>query len=264
MTKKQHNEKTLRLALFFTIIVGVCIVISLGIKAGLVFARSHFDGQHQFIMQIDQSSQKSDVLIFNPDSRGIAILALSGKDAGMSAQQTIQLPIDATLHAQIPETDDQGFVHSILTSWEKNDLNFFDKIKLLLFTQTVTNDNITTIQIHLPADNLNFDSTLTNVATDKILYKEGVTIAIVNGSNVAGLGNKIAKLLTHIGANVISVTTADKTQNNSTLIYTGAQSYTLSRLTHIFHLSPILEKRINIAQITLTIGTDQAKEFETL
>lgn len=263
--KKPRKSKALFVALLFGVVVMLLISLSLLIKLGVVFAASKFDSQHQFVLQVKESNSKSDIIIFSPDIHQIALITLNGSQAGSPAIKTIQLPIDAVISQDEAGEQSDRLIHRVLAGKNiMSNLNPFDRIKLLAFSQTVADDDMTTKQISLPVNAVTIDNTITTLATDQTLYKEGMTIAIVNGSGVSGLGNTLAKLLTHIGGNVISVTTADADVSQTALVYTGKKSYTVKRLEEIFGIVGKSTEKAGIADMTITIGKDKSEVFTSL
>lgn len=260
--QKERRSKALQIALLFGVIVVLLIGLSLLVKLGLLIHQSHFDAQHQFIIQVNQTSSASNIVIFSPDTHTIAILALTGRDAGTSAVRTIQLPVDAIVTSDLSGEKGSSLIHRVLiASAGRSTLNILDKLKLLAFSQTVSDDQLATKTLSLPTSQAAIDAATSSIAIDQTLYKDGMTIAIVNGSGVAGLGNTVAKILGHIGANVISVTTADKDVSTSSLVYTGSKTYTVNRLAHIFRILPVSTTKAGIADMTLTIGKDKTTAF---
>ena len=256
-TAKKHNSsKTLQIAFIFFVVVGLLIGLSLIVKVGIIVSRSRFDGQHQFILQVNERSGQGELIVFSPDTHTISLLTLTGSDVSTSAVRTLQLPVDGVVNDA--RTSDIGSL--LLGMSDKDTINILDRIRLFVFDKTVAGDNIAEKSIHLPADQVELDS-LSQLTTDQTLYKEAMTISVVNGSGVSGLGNAVAKVLTHVGANVISVTTADDTQKSSHIVYTGNKTYTVNRLSRIFKITPTMTTKAGIADITLIIGEDKGKEF---
>lgn len=262
--KKLKQSKATRIAFAFCGIVITLILLALIGKLGILISESHFDANHQFIVQVKQTGGKSDVVIFAPDAHTISIITLIGKNAERSAIQTIQVPVDATVGNVPFNEEDNNFISHLLFSsllHDRSTLTSLDALRLLLFSQSV--GAITRKSIQLPTDTNNIDSTVTPFATDQTMYKQGFTIAIINASGVSGVGNTIAKLLTHIGGDVISVTTAQIDNPDSKLVYAGKMSYSVTRLSGIFAIPSIQTSNPSIADITITIGEDKGKTFVT-
>jgi len=261
ISKKERKSKALFVALIFVVVVILLILFSLLIKLGLLISRSRFDSTHQFIMQVRQSVFKSDVVIFAPDAHAITILALTGQDAGKTALQTIQVPVDALSQDGIDETD-PAFVRKLLFNsmfHGKSTVTLLDEIRLFLFYQS--SPSMSVKYIHLPEAEGSIDSVISSIGVDQTLFKEGDTIAIVNGTGISGFGNTVAKVLSHIGANVISVTTAPKDESTSSILSGSKKSYTLSRIEKIFGIDSLQSSRPEIADITIVIGADKGNMF---
>lgn len=260
---QHHTPKGLQIALIFGLVVALLIGLSLIVKVGILISKSQFDGLHQFVIQV-KGDKENTAIIFSPDTHKIAILRLKGQMTNVSLLQSVALPQDGIIIENDEENTPDAFIHDVLTQGGKqSSLNQLDKIKLLLFSQTVTSDSINTQTLTLPLTTSS-ENALITLATDQTLYKEAQTIAVVNGSGISGVGNMVATLLTHVGANVISVTTADEDTNTSSLVYTGDKTYTVKRLSHIFDMSPVYVSNTGIADITITIGKDKVNMFRSL
>jgi len=259
--QKKSKTKTLQIAVLFTVVVVLIIGISLIIKVCLLFSRSTFDSTHQYIFQINHSQERSSVIIFDPDTQKIALLHLHGSDANAPLAQTLHIPADSKIDEIQDKSISHDGIHELLI--DGHQLNIIDKLKLLLYSQTVASEDIHTIDVFLPLTS-STDGLLTPFLTDQSMYKEGVSIAIINGSGIAGLGNNTAAILEHIGANVISVTTADKESPTSSLVYTGEKKYTVSRIEKILSLHAQSISTQHIATITITLGADAKKKLKNI
>lgn len=258
----QKKTKTLQIAGLFIIIVIVLVGLALLIKLVILFSKSTFDSTHQYVLQMIHGSDKSSIVIFDPDTHSISLIRIKGDQANKPVSLTLQIPTDAVGRQESDETQPQDDIHHLLFA-PNSTINSIDKIKLLLFAQTVASEDIHTTQIILPLDSQQSNSFLP-LLQDESLYKEAASIAIINGSGIVGLGSTTAALLEHIGANVISVTTADQNMTTSSLVYTGEKTYTVKRLEKIFSLPAQKIDGVRIATITLTLGSNAKGKLKNI
>ena len=259
---RTHTSKpstTLKVAGIFICIVVLLIVFSLCIKVWLLFSKSQFDGQHQYIVHLTDGSDHTHFIFFNPDVPKIEVLAIDGSITSETILSNI--PSDAKLDMIFSEDSLQDSIHTTLV--KAKNINFIDKLRLLLFAQTIAKDDIHMTHLKLPVTSSEEEDTK-NIAVDQSLYKEGVSIAVVNASGFAGLGNTTATMLEEIGANVISVTTADQENETSSLVNTGEATYTLRRLTHIFSINPKMISKQQLATITIILGKDAKEKLKNI
>ncbi len=102
---------------------------------------------------------------------------------------------------------------------------------------------------------------VTQLLTDQTLYREGYSISVVNAAGVSGLGTQVANLLSHMGGNVVSVTTADKEQETSTISYIGQETYTVKRLQKVLQFPLTKMTTSGLSDIVVTVGTKDASHF---
>lgn len=252
--KKQSPKsgESIAWAIAFLGLLAAIIIASFIWKLVLFLEKSSFDGSHQFILAA--IGQKGQLIAFNPDEQSIQVVDFV-PTSSENPQKRFALPVDGV----IKENND-GVRQLLFAALMHHDttLSPVDVIKLLLFTSTLPKDSVSTEM--LPGDDQQAVLRIPRLFQDKSLYAEGRSITIVNATDVSGLGTRLAKLLTDIGANVIMVTTADSPQDHSSLIYSGETSYTLSRLEKILHLTAhAASAQPAISDITITIGTDMAQ-----
>lgn len=84
--------------------------------------------------------------------------------------------------------------------------------------------------------------------------REKISIAIVNGTGVAGLGNRIARLITNIGGNVVSVSTSDNLISDSEILYSKENNYTARRIAQILSFKINNKDNMDISDVTIFIG----------
>lgn len=239
--------KNSTLVFFFILLVIVAIIISVIIKTIILIAHSSVDNRHQFILAVKQH-QEEWIIAFTPASNSIAQLHMQGEKPVASVHQW-HIPIDGQFI--LADSINPKSISSLLftmifqcSSLTCTGVNRIDALKLLLFSNHIRPSAIKTGTI---ADS-------SSLFTDDTVYHEALSIAIVNASGQAGLGNSLATFLTNIGGNVISVT-AGEDQDTTTMQSTyGKESYTIQRFQKLLHLPIQNLQSPGISDIIITIG----------
>ena len=100
------------------------------------------------------------------------------------------------------------------------------------------------------------ESIVSELFIDPTIQEEKVTIEIINATGRSGLGQRLERLLSHIGGNVIAVTTSSKRMKISSVTYFGDKTYTLSRIHLILKIPLVYTEKSQLADITIVIGDD--------
>lgn len=257
----QHHShsNTYGFALFMGALIVLLITAGLAIKLFLLFQQSSFDGKQQFSLEIQEPKQTRFV-VFNPSDDSIHMLLLTGKVPD-NPELTLGIPVDArivsTQDIDSPDALGKGLI------FNRKELHatptIIDGINLFIFSHTAHDDKALSQQAVL--NGADQDTLFTKIFTDEAIFQEGKSISIVNGTGISGLGSKVQQLLAHIGANVISVTTADTPSPKSAIRYTGDTSYTVSRISGILHIPTIHLSTASISDITVVLGRDAMSQL---
>lgn len=283
LKKSAQNFHSLKIAYFFVGFVVILICISLVIKLSVLFLNSKFDGRHRFTVAVytqksSEKVQKSvDIISFAPDTGSISILNVSS-DTEIFATESgklLKTPIDGSVF--IAPIENSLVVHSdstdslfesiiLNTRRVKTDLTIIDFIRLYLFTKTVPSHLVTVKKHFLVQDSIDLSSELgidkisTALFADSSLTAEKLSIKIVNGTGVGGLGNRLARLITNMGGNVVVVATEESELQESEIQYYGAVSYTLERLQKILGFKISEMKKPGISDIIIRLGKDSLEK----
>lgn len=227
------------------------------LKVFLLWRASSFDGTHQYIVEVENKTlTKGEFLIFSPSTHTITTVMVHGKvDNGFS--QYLALPADAVVISE-PSENVTKLLQDTLFARSEGKLapTSLDSLRLLLFAGTVSSTDFKHQDIVLPIDAQTSETLLPSLFLDKTLYNDNESIAIINATGEAGVGNTVAHMLTSIGMNVVSVTTADTNQDTSLLSAARNGTYTVARVSHILRLRATTSKNPMLSDITLTIGKD--------
>ncbi|MDE2591119.1 MAG: LytR C-terminal domain-containing protein, partial [Patescibacteria group bacterium] len=220
----------------------------------VLLQKSEFDGQHQYVLLVKEGSSAK-TIVFDPDTQNINQILLTGKYYIGNIEKDLEIPIDATINANLTKKPFSSFMFGLIFS-KNSMLPIADRIKLWLFAKDLKEADISNSQLQLPVT-ADENKTIEKLFTDRTLYQEAKTITIVNSTDLNGLASRFAKLLTNIGANVIMVTSGN-TQQKSSIQYVGATSYTLSRISRIIGVVPkVINSTTAISDITVIIGEDK-------
>lgn len=254
----QFGEKSLSIALFFILIVVLLIGLSIALKIYLLFKAAKFDGEHQFIFEIHAPSQNQ-LISFNPDTNSAVVLSIKDMHAS-SFGNYLGIPESAIL--TLPEKYDSLYTLTQNLLFHPSNglsLNVIDRIRMFLFVNNIKPTNIT--EDEWTQSEQGSDKKLSQLFVDHTAYSENLSIAIVNGSGISGLGTKVAEELSHIGINIISVTSSQDLKEKTTIVYTGKEGYTVQRLVHIFRVASTPTISPMLSDVTITLGKDAAGEF---
>jgi hypothetical protein len=259
---KTKNGGNLKLAGLFIVIVLGLIIISGFFKLLLIVKESKFDGSHNFIVSFI-GKDKAQIISFSPQSRTISILDTESKDNN-DLEKNLEIPIDGTVAFQV--SDKNNISSALLTSAfslgsSLKKITILDAFRLLLFYKTVPQNNIYERQLLPSLNDAQKSSVISLSMTDTSVYQENQAIQVINASDVEGLGSRLAAVITNIGGNVVLVSTSDKTAQKSKIVYFGKESYTVKKLSSYLGISPENSTQRGVADVIITIGTDQANSL---
>ncbi|HSW97537.1 MAG TPA: LytR C-terminal domain-containing protein [Candidatus Saccharimonadales bacterium] len=266
MKKNVHKEtNSLKTVLLYFIVVTILICISLVIKAFYIYQQSKFDPAHEFVLAVVQQNKVKDIISFHPETQSISLLQLQdqnlpyarlAKDFGITTNGYIETQDGQNSYDDISSLMWTSIMHS--ADWH-SDLTILDKLRLLFFAKNVSINNKSIQQISLTHQNPDLNTIIATALNDQDISSENVTIQIINTTTVSGLGQRLGKVLTNMGANVVDVTSSEKTQQQSTIAYFGNETYTVDRLQKFFGVTATKLTKQTIADIVITIGKDKEK-----
>jgi LytR cell envelope-related transcriptional attenuator len=256
--KSKYKEgKSLKTLLLYTSLVIFAIVVSLCIKLFFIVRASKFDANHHFTVSFVEENKVKQILVCNPDTNSYVLL--SG-DTSVTPKTLITkyfiLP-DATIF--LPGTFSLGNdpSHNLTqVMWHfpsvKTDLTAYDLLRLYYAVKGVPPANATiealTNQANIAPGN--------SLLTDTAISNENITVQVINATDTPGLGNNVSQILSLMGANIVDVSTASTTQNNSKIQYYGNESYTVTKIAKLLQFPVSKYTTQPIANIVITLGMD--------
>lgn len=258
--KKEWNSNNTKLAISFFILVFGVVIFSLIIKGISIVRQSKFDSSHRFTISIS-NGKNFEIVSFSPMSRSISVLKLNEDIGGTNIQKLLAVYTDGEINSRFMDLNNQT---PTILMWRtlinfnkvKTNLTIFDALRLLFFSKIVPVNEVITKNFSLNLTTLEIDKITASLFTDKSIEKDNKTIEVVNGTDVAGLGNWFSRLLTNIGCNIVLVSTSDSPVETSTISYFGKKTYTVERLEKILGFKTIKRGEQAIADIIVLVGKD--------
>lgn len=246
------------IAFFFGAAVVIAVLFALAIKIGIVFSQSTFDG-HTFILRVKSTQQAQSLISFSPIANTISVLQVSSVPKNIRVDKELLVPATASVTTSFSTSNIKSFTRYMVFHFKdiSPTMTIIDAVRLMLFTQLVEQNAITIKTYPYPLDAT--QQLVSSMFVDPTLYKDGMTIAVVNASGISGLGSKVAKELTNIGANVVSVKTSDAQSTTSTIAYMDGESYTVKKLIRILGFIGKKDQVSQFSDITIILGQDALK-----
>lgn len=269
--KKKLQTNNLKTAFIFIILVFSLIALSLLFKLGVIISDSKFDAKHNFAIVIyskDNLKNRS-IISFAPDNQSISILKVDTDVKPPTLGRILEVPIDGEirLNQKLSELEEGKEVElilgKILFKYQdiKTRLTIIDIARLWFFSKSVPASSISIKKLNL----LSFEQKFTDEAIDRIsaqiffdnvLSGEKISIQIINGTEVLGLGNRLGRLISNIGGNVVAVSTSDKALDKSEILSLNRGTYTYQRLSKILGFRALKLNEPAISDIVIKIGKD--------
>lgn len=271
--QSQQTGKTVRFALLFFVFIFLIIIGSFIIKGITVVQASLFDGKHRFTVFLQSKNNARHVLLsVSPREETVSILYIDGKKITSSQELSLLLgvPIDAVVSQQ-----GDGLIFLNSTFWDfvysykkvKTNMTFLDAVRLFIFAKGVPKHNISEKTYRFLPDVLDqqdttvLDTLISSFFADSAITDEKRSIHIINASGVLGLGNRVARIISNMGGNVVAVTTGDSMLPVSEIAYSEKESYTLEKLQRLLNVKSVLTNKQAISDIVVILGKDRAMFF---
>jgi len=260
MRKKESAQSNAKIAFIFFIFLFLIVGISSIFKVVIIIREGQFDSSRRFTFTV-ANNEKVHVVSHSAGSNSLIIFQMNGKTSSDRAGQLLGIPIDGFISAKDSgeNLEASSFLLKSIIGYSnlQTNLTIVDLIKLYFSVKAVPENFVTIREISLEEDMAKIDKIVGRLVFDELIEKEGKTIQIINGTDVGGLGSRLARLVTNAGGNVILVATADSPKKKSIIAYTGKKTYTVEKLEKVLKYE-IIENRENaISDITITIGEDK-------
>ena len=233
MTKRRGEPKSnIKFAYLFFAFIFSIITISFLIKGIMIVKESIYGSFERFNLKVS-NLENDEIISFSQKLHAITVLKIKGGSKNTDLSQLVGIPIDGFLKDS--DLDLNSKPSSIISQSIfkrknfKTNLTILDTLRLLLFTISVNENSIKEQSVSPWLSNFEIDKLLSRLFKDEYVERETDTIEIVNGADVLGLGNRLARLISNMGGDVVVVQTADKAQSQSQISYVK-KDYTVQRL----------------------------------
>lgn len=258
-SEKKENQN-LKIALFFFLGVFFLILLSISIKVITIARASIFDGIHQFTIAVQKDTHIT-FLSFAPQANTIALLSVSGGKSIVDVERQVALPVDGFLISSDFNQNDslQHMLFSFVLHYRttKTNLTVIDILRLLSFARGIGQSAITRQSISAQDDIKTTENAISSRFADQTISQENISLEILNGTDIAGLGNRLARLVTHMGGNVVFVSTTEKEKEQTRITFSGGKiPYTIERLQKVLHTSVSLHGKKELGDAIIVIGKD--------
>lgn len=259
---KKSSESSLRILFLFCVFVVVAICLSLGYRLFTLMRDSKYDTNHNFIVAFTYHND-IDYIEINSSQKEFSHLEVRGGNNLQESKKEVGILTDTDISLTHPFSLDALSSYFTDAAWHKNStsstLNIYDLYRLSFTTKHISPQSITSQKIHIPFDSSLSSTMLEQLFLDQTIDQENKTVAIVNGTGVAGLGTRLEMALTTMGVNVISVKNADKVESMSSISYSGEKSYTLDRLQSLLSFPIAYTPSAALSDIIILIGKDTSQ-----
>lgn len=257
--KNNSSLRNTKIAIVFFALLAFIVGISLIFKIINIISASQFDGSRRFTLAITNSSN-IEVMSLSPSSKDIAIFKLKNNMKPAEAGRLLGVPIDGFIASgslDLNQKTDLLLMNTIFNyNIIKTNLTIIDLLRIALLAKTIPKSSIS-VKIVKDTDGLALDKLVGRLVRDVLIEKDRETIQIINATEVIGLGNRLARLITNMGGNVIIVATSDSSKKKSKISYIDKKTYTIERLRQVLGYETVRETNNAISDITIVIGEDK-------
>lgn len=261
--KRESAQSNTKIAIIFFIILLFFVSLSLIFKIVLVVRAGQFDDSKRFTLSIS-NNKNLEVISLSPSTKSIAVFKLDKNIHPSEGGKFLKIPIDGTIAASsldLSQKVNSLFFKAFLNYKNlQTNLTIIDILKLLFFAGGVPESKIIVKNISSGLSGADVDK-IVRLVSDELIEKDNQTIQIINGTDIGGLGNRLARLVTNMGGDVIIVATSDSPKKKSTILYIDKKTYTVERLSKVLGYDAIKSAEFAISDITIIIGEDKAKSF---
>lgn len=252
MRSKKKESWNLKPAIYFGFLVFFIIAVSLLFKALDVIRESKFDGSNRFTVAV-LSSTKMGFISVSPKDGTLTRVTIEGI-LGEEHLKDLTIPYDGIIESAL-QADAKSYFAKILSRprGSKTNLTVLDLLRLSLYSYGIDRSKIK--EEVIKATPLWEDPSLSTLFADPVILEEKVSIAITNSTDIAGLGNKLAKYITNMGGNVVLVNSSQKEEDKSRIFY-QKESYTLKKISKTLNFKTQKSDKNSISDITIVIGKD--------
>lgn len=261
-TVAPKESKSLKTFYLYTVSVFFVIAVALLIKLIFVVQESKFDGTHHFTLVVTKDQHVKEIFAFSPQIPSLSVLRVKDETVSYtSLGKNHGIAVDAQL--EVKDTISLGQdVTTIMWDTVRNyatvstDATIIDYIRLGFLSREILSSNKVIRDITLNDNSAEKSILVARALNDPTISSENISIQIINASSISGAGERLGKVLTNMGANVVDVSTSHALQRKSEIQYYGERSYTNQQVEKYLAFSVSEVNEQPIADIVIILGED--------
>lgn len=256
--KKSAFSNT-KIALVFFAFLAFIAGISLIFKVIAVVGASRFDDSKRFTLAI-ANNRNIEIASLSSNPKNVTVFQLNNLMSPAEAGRFLKIPIDGFISFDLLDLNqkmDSLFAKAIFNYKSlKTNLTIIDLLRLAISARTIPESAINIRKVGGISGSAS-EGNLSYLVNDILIEKDHQAIQVVNATGVSGLGNRLARLITNMGGNVIIVATENSHQKKSAILYIDKKTYTVERLQKVLGYEAIRKADNAISDITIIIGEDK-------
>lgn len=248
--RRKKASGNLQFAFFFFVLLAGTIFISFLFRSFFLLKETKFDGSSHFTLKLN-GPKSVQYLSFSPQTSNIGILTFQNYPA------PYEIPTDAKTKTDLT-FDQKNLNLSLFKAFfdfkNQKEINSVDIFRLMLFSATVRENSIKQMEISNETNKVLVDSTISNFFADPKIQEEKLNIEVINATEVYGLGNRLANLVSNTGANVVLVSTGDFKKESAIEYF--EPSYTVDKLSKILKFKKVKLNQEGLANVRIIVGRE--------
>jgi len=141
-------------------------------------------------------------------------------------------------------------------------ITIIDLFRLSYFVRSLPLTSIYEKNVSIGDDEVKVNLLVSSFFTDQEILSEQKRIEIINGTDVSGVGSRLANVVNNMGGDVILVLNSDKEEDRSKVIYFDDKSYTVKKIASFLGFPTEKGENKSIADVIIIIGKDKISEFK--
>lgn len=280
-THRETPNNNLTIGILFCLFVVVLLIGSVSLKIFDLVRRSVFNGHERFTVAVSDFGGSDTVTIISFVPKASTAYSISvpkfykkGENTRVvNAQNVYKLMgmlqdswVTPKKEKQITLEKPQD-VRELTTGMVlhypnlSTNLTVLDVLRLFVASQTITSASVKKETLEENLEDSEIDKISQGLFLDEVITSEKKSIEVVNGTEIPGLGNRVARSITNSGGNVVVVTSSQEEIAKSEIQYSLEESYTASKLSEVLGIPLVKMKDGGISDIVIRIGKDKAESL---
>lgn len=261
MKNSKGSKKNFNIAKIFILLFVLFLSASFLLKVFLLYKNSGFDGKNRYTLKLNASNSVY-LLSFSPITENTEIIKVS-----TSVKENLpNIAVDSSINCNCEINRDNltfelGKIF-LRHGFNSSGLTVFDGARLFLFSRSLPASSISENTISEKTDPLAKKQIEESSFIDSAIAKEGLRIEVLNASDIPGLGNKVATIISNAGGSVVMVQNAEKKEERSYIYYSEEEGYTVKKLSNLLNLKRKKIDKKGIADVKIILGKNMLNYFE--